>query len=62
MLWSYLSVSVYFFSSFPIPGCVNVALVHNGFCNNETNIAECVYDGGDCCGPAVSCKQLCLFH
>ena len=30
------------FSSFPIPACDNVALVHNGFCNNETNIAECV--------------------
>ena len=31
-------------------------LVDNGFCSNETNIAECDYDGGECCGPDVSCK------
>ena len=24
-------------------------LVGNGFCNDDTNIAECSYDGGDCC-------------
>ena len=24
-------------------------LVGNGFCNDDTNIAECNYDGGDCC-------------
>ena len=24
-------------------------LVGNGFCNAETNIAECDFDGGDCC-------------
>ena len=34
-------------------------LVGNGFCNDDTNIAECNYDGGDCCGPndvnCVSC-------
>merc|ERR1712051_349081 len=24
-------------------------LVGNGFCNDDTNIAECDYDGGDCC-------------
>ena len=32
-----------------MPGCPNVAFVGNGFCNDETNIAECNYDGGDCC-------------
>ena len=25
-------------------------LVGNGFCDDGTNIAECDYDGGDCCG------------
>ena len=35
--------------SFLVPGCPNVAFVGNGFCNDETNIAECNYDGGDCC-------------
>ena len=24
-------------------------LVGNGLCNDETNIPECNYDGGDCC-------------
>ena len=24
-------------------------LVGNGFCNDDTNIGECDYDGGDCC-------------
>jgi hypothetical protein len=35
--------------SFLVPGCDNVALVGNGFCNDETNNADCNYDGGDCC-------------
>ena len=32
-----------------VPGCDNVALVGNGFCNDETNNADCNYDGGECC-------------
>ena len=36
-------------SSLLVPGCDNVALVGNGFCNDETNNADCNYDGGDCC-------------
>ena len=24
-------------------------LVDNGYCNDETNNADCNYDGGDCC-------------
>ena len=47
--------------SFLVPDCDNVALVGNGFCNDETNIADCNYDGGDCCGPDISCKWPCLF-
>ena len=42
-------------SSFQLSGCGdNVALVQNGFCNDETNIAACGYDGGDCCGHNVN--------
>ena len=29
-------------------------LVGNEFCNDETNIAECDYDGGDCCGCVMT--------
>ena len=46
---SRLSISVTFY----LPGCDNVALVGNGFCNDETNIDACNYDGRDCCGPCV---------
>ena len=31
-------------------------LVGNGFCDSKTNIEICNYDGGDCCGPHISCK------
>ena len=50
------------FSSVQLSGCDNVVLVGNGFCNNETNIAACNYDSGECCGPDVSCKWPCFFH
>ena len=30
------------------------AFVGDGVCNDETNIAECDYDGGDCCGYTVN--------
>ena len=29
-------------------------LVENGFCNDETNTEECIYDGGDCCGSVIN--------
>ena len=35
--------------SYLVPGCDYVALVNNGFCNDETNNEDCNYDGGDCC-------------
>ena len=47
--------------SFLVPDCDNVALVGNGFCNDETNNADCNYDGGECCGPDISCKLPCFF-
>ena len=28
-------------------------LVGNMFCNDEANIADCNYDGGDCCGTCT---------
>ena len=28
--------------------CQNLALIGNGFCNDETNNADCEFDGGDC--------------
>ena len=34
---------------FLVPGCNNVALVGDGFCNDKTNNQDCNYDGGDCC-------------
>ena len=37
------------FSSFLGSGCDNAALVGNGFCNDETNNADCNFDGGECC-------------
>jgi hypothetical protein len=29
-------------------------LVGNGFCNDDTNVAECDFDGGDCCGCVIT--------
>jgi hypothetical protein len=40
-------------------------LVGNGFCNDDTNIAECDYDGGDCCGYNINsdhCTECTCFH
>ena len=33
--------------------CPHGSLVGNGFCNDESNIASCNYDGGDCCGSCI---------
>ena len=35
---------------------------YNGYCNDESNIAKCNYDGGDCCGTCVitnHCSEYC---
>ena len=31
-------------------------MVGNSFCNDETNNADCNFDGGDCCGTCVNSK------
>jgi hypothetical protein len=33
---------------------VTHAFVGDGVCNDQTNIAECDYDGGDCCGCVIT--------
>ena len=39
--------------------CAFGELVGNGQCNDEANNANCIYDGGDCCG-ACSNTENCL--
>ena len=49
---------------FLVPGCDNVALVGNAFCNDETNNPDCNYDGGDCCvvnANTTACSE-CACH
>ena len=41
-----------------VPSFLSNPLVGNGVCNNETNIKECNFDGGDCCKPLPN-KELC---
>ena len=44
--------------------CDYAELVGNGHCNDEANDADCVYDGGDCCGPCANTDQCsdCVCH
>ena len=45
-------------------GCPMPIFNGDGFCDDSTNIIECNYDGGDCCGSNVNgqyCTQcLCI--
>ena len=41
-----------FFDNLDCPGPLE--LVENGVCNDETNIADCNFDGGDCCGGCAN--------
>ena len=39
---------------------VDHPLVGNSVCNDETNVEECDFDGGDCCGSCINrnyCSQ-----
>ena len=31
-----------------------IALIGNGYCDDDNNNKECKYDGGDCCGYCIS--------
>ena len=46
-VFTYLSTLIQFL------GCDYGELVGNGHCNDETNNADCIYDGGDCCGGLI---------
>ena len=48
------SIDTYYFTSFLVFSCNNVILVGNGLCSDETNNADCNYDGGDCCGACAN--------
>ena len=39
--------------SFHVLGCDIPSWSGDGFCDDDTNIIECNYDGGDCCLPEV---------
>ena len=41
-------------STYTISGCPKPHWKNDGFCDDMTNIAECEYDGGDCCGDNVN--------
>ena len=59
-----ITLCTYVSFSFLVPGCANVALVGNGFCNDETNNPDCNYDGGDCCvvnANTTACSE-CVCH
>ena len=59
-----ITLCTYVSFSFLVPGCDNVALVGNGFCNDETNNPDCNYDGGDCCttnANTTACSE-CACH
>ena len=47
-------------------GCEIPINVNDGYCHDDTNTAECYYDGGDCCGSNVntgSCNDcICYSH
>ena len=37
-----------------IADCTQPSKINDGYCNDETNIPECNYDGGDCCGSCIN--------
>ncbi len=47
-------------TGFLVSECDKDELVGNGFCNDETNVQKCAFDGGDCCLEAIKvrdCKE-----
>ena len=43
---------------FWIADCAYLSLIGDGFCNDETNNANCNYDQGDCCYSNIN-TELC---
>ena len=43
-------------NSYCIPACSSPSphWIGDGSCDDENNVAECGFDGGDCCGPDVN--------
>ena len=37
-----------------VTDCSQPSLTKNGYCNDQSNKAECFFDGGDCCGICVN--------
>ena len=37
-------------------GCAHGELIRNGYCDDQANNADCIYDGGDCCGPCINAE------
>ena len=35
-------------------GCSHTFWIGDGYCDDTTNIMECSFDGGDCCGSNVN--------
>ena len=44
--------------------CNNGELIGDGFCHDETNNADCNYDGGDCCVNITTdhCSDCTCYH
>jgi hypothetical protein len=45
-------------------GCPAISWVGDGYCDDETNIEECQFDGGDCCLENVDLMYctVCVCH
>ena len=58
------SVFTYISTLIQFLGCDYEELVENDHCNDEANNADCLYDGGDCCGGCPNTDQCsdCLCH
>jgi hypothetical protein len=39
--------------------CENPKTIGDGYCDDNNNVPECNYDGGDCCGSCVN-KEYCF--
>ena len=41
----------------PLPSCPKPHWICDDYCDDETNIAACDWDGGDCCGDNVNTEH-----